>query len=71
MSNYLDIIFKNGPTAKESSLLKKPIQSALFSSKKADWFKMTSGEFTYVENSHNFNASNIPLADNSAFTYFQ
>lgn len=54
MSNYLDIVFKTSPSASESSLLKKPLKSALFSSKKLDWFKMSSGEFTFVENSQIF-----------------
>lgn len=53
-ANYLDVTFKSSPQYSEASLVKRPIKSALFSSKKYDWFKMSSGEFTYVENSHVF-----------------
>lgn len=50
MQNNLDIIFKSNPAPYEDSILRKQFKSALFSSKKHDWLRMTSGEFTYIEN---------------------
>ncbi|CAD8170499.1 unnamed protein product [Paramecium octaurelia] len=71
MQNNLDVIFKSYPAPYEDSLLRKQFKSALYSSKKQDWLRMTSGEFTYIENPQFFNLENIQIADLSSYQFFK
>ncbi|CAD8155494.1 unnamed protein product [Paramecium pentaurelia] len=71
MQNNLDVIFKSYPAPYEDSLLRKQFKTALYSSKKQDWLRMTSGEFTYIENPQFFNLDNIQLADLSSYQFFK
>ena len=59
MWNYLDVIFKKHPDKREDSLLKRNFKTALLSSKKIDWIKMTTGTFDFIGNSRLFTLDNI------------
>ncbi|CAD8197997.1 unnamed protein product [Paramecium pentaurelia] len=71
MQNNIDVIFKSNPAPYEDSILRKQFKSALYSSKKHDWLRMTSGEFTYVENPQFFSLENIQIADLSSYQFFK
>ncbi|CAK68402.1 unnamed protein product (macronuclear) [Paramecium tetraurelia] len=71
MQNNLDVTFKSNPAPYEDSILRKQFKSALYSSKKHDWLRMTSGEFTFVENPQFFNLDNIQIADLSSYQFFK
>ncbi|CAD8125033.1 unnamed protein product [Paramecium sonneborni] len=71
MQNNLDVIFKSYPAPYEDSILRKQFETALYSSKKQDWLRMSSGEFTYIENPQFFNLDNIQIADVSSYQFFK
>ena len=46
-------------------------KSILFSAKKIDWFKMSSGMFDRIENSRDFDPNALLIADKSTFGLYK